>query len=266
MLCIHNPSDIAQMKKYYRTRDMIHLLELFPEVSPICDLTIVESIEDFLAHEEYLRTLDHNRVDSLVGKKILNIENAGHSSAFLDTLQKIKEQDKQGVLVLFRVNALPSERYERYAGISIGVDVGKCVFIDAVGKGFDGREVSKGICVHERYMIPWFDLRKCCIANFKTYQTFLIPQEEYAATRKERISFLKSVGLDATQFCSYLPEKYEPIPDFIWKDVLERIIKPLEKKEDFLLSEGFTTFAISGHTEGKKFCPWQMFDRSRFYS
>ena len=33
--------------------------------------------------------------------------------------------------------------YERWAGISVGVDLGQDVIIDAVSKGFDGREVSK---------------------------------------------------------------------------------------------------------------------------
>ena len=37
-----------------------------------------------------------------------------------------------------------------------------------------------------------------------------------------------------------------------------------EKNEDLLMSYGFTNFAISGHTEGNKFSPWQMFDKSRY--
>lgn len=41
------------------------------------------------------------------------------------------------------------------AEISVGVDLGQDVIIDAVSKGFDGREVSKSICTHERYFIPW---------------------------------------------------------------------------------------------------------------
>jgi hypothetical protein len=33
--------------------------------------------------------------------------------------------------------------------------------------------------------------------------------------------------------------------------------------EDELLALEFSEFAISGHTEGKKFMPWGMFDKSR---
>ena len=55
----------------------------------------------------------------------------------------MKEKDPFGVLVLFNVTSESSERYERWAGISVGVDLGQDVIIDAVSKGFDGREVSK---------------------------------------------------------------------------------------------------------------------------
>lgn len=50
-------------------------------------------------------------------------------------LRKVKAKDSQGVLTLFNLDDVPSERYERYAGIAVGVDVGICVYIDAVGKG-----------------------------------------------------------------------------------------------------------------------------------
>ena len=83
------------------------------------------------------------------------------------------------------------------AGISVGVDLGQDVIIDAVSKGFDGREVSKSICNHERYFIPWYDLRKINIGNFK---------------------------------------KYQAIPNLIWLSVIKNLIKQLEKNEDILMS------------------------------
>lgn len=264
MLSINNEKDISLMLKYYRTSDMLNLLIYFPEVSPIRNLTIVESVEDFISNKEYIDTLDSNRVDSLKGKKILEIENSGRKEDFFETMKKIKEEDSDGVLVLFNVEGTPSERYERYAGISVGVEVGNCVYIDAVGKGFDGREVSKSICCHERYSIPWFKLRGICVENFKSYRTYLINDEDYSKTRSERVTFLKSVGYNEEDFEKVIPMSYEEIPDFIWQHVIEGILKRLERKEDELICAGFKTFAISGHTEGKRFAPWQMFDKGRY--
>jgi len=265
MLTMNNPEDINKMRNYYRTSDMLNLLMYFPEISPIKNLTIIEDEQDYLENIAYIETLDSNRVDSLKGRSVITgIETSGKKESFLEMLRKVKTKDSQGVLTLFNLDNVPSERYERYAGIAIGIDVGNCVYIDAVGKGFDGREVSKSICTHERYFIPWFELRKCCIENFKQYQTFQIDNKEYQKTRIDRIKFLESIGLNPQIFSSFIPGTYEPIPDFIWLSVIKELLKSLEKKEEFLLSDNFNHFAIHGHTEGKYFRPWQMFDKNRF--
>lgn len=264
MLIMNNITDKQKMMEYYRTSDMLNLLFFFPDLSPIKDLTIVESVEDYLSNKEFLDSFTENRIDTLKGRNsILNIESSGNNS-YYETLIKIKEKDPLGVLVLFNLINKHSERYERYAGISVGVDLGKDVIIDAVSKGFDGREVSKSICTHERYLIPWYELRKVNINNFKDYQTFQISNEKYQITRNERIKFLESVGLDYNIIAPYIPENYQEIPDFIWLSVIKNLLKQLEKNEDILASYNFTNFAISGHTEGKQFSPWQMFDKSRY--
>lgn len=186
------------------------------------------------------------------------------SDGFLDTLRLVKERDSKGVLVLFNINSVPSERYERLAGISVGVNLGDSVSIEAVSKGFDGREVSKSICTHERFYIPWYELRKVSINNLKDYRTFLVDNMEYQRTREERIEFLKSIGLDYDVVSKYVPERYEQVPDVVWLSVIRKLLKKLEKNEDILASFGFNNFAVSGHTEGKCFAPWAMFDKSRY--
>ncbi len=265
MLNINNKEDKEKMKKYYRTSDMINLLDFFPELSPVTDLIIVENLDEYLSNKKYFDSFKQNRVDTLKGRiPIMSIENSGKSNGFYETIKRVKEIDEEGVLVLFNIDSEPTERYERYAGISIGIDVNESIYIDAVSKGFDGREVSKSICNHERYYIPWFDIRKCTIENFKNYQTFIINQEDYEKTREERIKFLTSIGLEKEKFLKYIPKVYEPIPDFIWNDIIINVIKKLEKIEDNLINCDLSHFAISGHTEGRHWKPWGMFDKSRY--
>ena len=265
MLSANRVEDIPEMRQYYRTSDMLNLLQYFPEVSPVRNLTIIKSEEDFYRNYELVKTLQANRVDSLKTRGLITgVENAGTIEDFPDTMRKIKEKDDQGVVVLFNVEGTSSARYARHAGISVGIDLGECVYIDAVGQGFDGREVSKSICTHERYYIPWFDLRKCKIGNFKDYQTFQITDEEYIKTRLDRVEFLKSIGLDPQQFGKYIPEQYQGVPDKVWLSVIKGILKRLEERQEFLEQGDFTHFAISGHTEGDEFTPWQMFDKSRY--
>ena len=261
---LSSKSDEAKMMNYYRTSEMLNLKHFFPEVSPIKEIIIVENPEEFLENKEYFERFDQNDVDTIKGRPpITGIQNRGKSDQFYSTLLEVKQKDENGVLVLFNIDVTPSERYERWAGINVNINVGDNVIIEAVSKGFDGMEVSHGICTHERYLIPWYKLRSINIDNFKEYQIFKISQEDYDVTRKNRIEFLKSIGLDEKKFISYIPEIYQNIPDFIWSDIIKNVLKKLEKQEDYFLSCGYKTFVLSGHTEGEKFAPWKMFDKNR---
>ena len=265
MLSSKNKKDINKMMNYYRTSEMLNLKLFFPNVSPIKEIVIVETEEEFIKNKEYFESFDQNDVDTIKGRPaITGIQNSGKSDQFYNTLVEVKKKDDKGVLILFNIDITPSERYERWAGINVNINVGDTIIIEAVSKGFDGMEVSHGICTHERYLIPWYNLRTINIDNFKNFQTYKTNQEEYTITRNNRINFLKSVGLDEKKFINYIPEIYQDIPDFIWKDIIKNILKELEKEEDYLLSSGFKSFVISGHTEGKRFAPWKMYDKNRY--
>lgn len=265
MLNINNMSDRLEMMNYHRTRDMINLLTFFPDLSPILNLTIVTSVQDYLDNYDFCKDFVGERNDTLISKpSMVSVEGTGIHPDIISIFERVKEIDPDGVMVLFDLCHLPSERYDRYAGISIGVSLGVGVYIDAVGKGFDGREVSKGLSTHERYFIPWYELRSCNVNNFRTYRTYLINQDDYEKSRKERIAFLVSLGLNNDLVDGHVPKIYDEIPDFIWLDVIKNLIKKIESMEDELKDFGLSEFAISGHTEGKRFLPWQMFDKSRY--
>lgn len=264
MLSIKNSNDLAKMMGYYRTSDMIKLFILFPDVTPVSDIVLVESYDDYINNKEFFDSFNNYRIDTLKGRKLINIEGRGGKADWGSIIKQIKDIDPLGVLLLFKVWTVPSERYERYAGISIRVDVGDGVYIDAVGRGFDGREVSKSICVHERYYISWRDLRRCNVEDFKKFQIYQISQDDYLETRNERINFLVSIGISKEVVEEFIPIMYSEIPLFIWKSVICMILKRLEDMEEELRMYNLSTFAISGHTEGKEFRPWQLFDKSRY--
>ena len=265
MLSYKNKEDAKIMEKYHRTRDMINLLKYFPDLSPIMDLTIVKDIDDYMNNKKYCDSFMASRNDTLITKpSMASVETSGTTDGLLEIFKKVKEIDPDGVLVLFNLSHDASKRYERYAGISIGVSVGVGVYIDAVGKGYDGREVSKGLDCHERYFIPWFDVRRCNLSNFKNYRTYLINDDDYEISRKKRIEFLVSVGMSEDEVSKSIPENYSEIPDFIWLDIIKNFLGKLDDMEDEFNAIGMLEFAISGHTEGKHFLPWQMFDKSRY--
>lgn len=265
MLNINNSEDIPKMMKYHRAKDMINLITYFPELSPIRNLTIVESVDDYLENYDFYKNFPGERNDTLISRPCMkSVEGRGINPDIVSIFNEVKKIDSNGVLVLFDLCHEPSERYERYAGISVAVSIYNGVYIEAVGKGFDGREVSKGLDVHERYFIPWFDLYRCNIENFRSYRTYLISKEDYVISREKRISFLESLNLPVKDVSKYIPVEYTEIPNFIWLDVIKNLIKKLPNMKEELLAASFKDFAISGHTEGKRYLPWQMFDKSRY--
>jgi len=243
---------------------MVNIMNFFPRLSPIDDLAVILDEEDYLKNKEKISHLtsvrNGNPVNELCMKSIPTKE---INPDYIEIIKEIKKENPKGVLILFHLNINSSERYEREAGISVGISLGRNIYIDAVGKGFDGREVLKGISCHERYIIPWEDIRKVNINNFKEYNTFLISQENYLKSREERINYLISCGLTLEVLEQKIPKEYKEIPNFIWLDVITNIIKQLEKEEEFLRNDGFLEFNISGHTEGDRFRPWQMVDDKR---
>lgn len=258
-------NDLEKLKQYYRTSDMINLCLYFPEICPITELVIIEDEEDYIKNYDYIKSLDYMRADSLKGRGVIEgIETSGDKKEFLSLIKKIKEKDQHGVLVLFNVSTPFTERYERTGGIAVGVSIGNGVYIDSVGKGFDGREVSKGIASHERFYIPWYDLRKCNINNFRDYRIYKVDNDTYKETRLERVEYLKSINLDEKVFDKYIPKEYEELPDSVWLSVIKYILIKLEKMDYELKSAGLEEFVISGNVEGPYYSPWQMYDKNRF--
>ena len=264
MYSIDNEKDIPYILKYHRAKDMVNLIKYFPGLSPVKKLVVILDEDDYLKNIgkiEGINIIRNGNPVSEISMESITIKNMNQDR--LDALKIIKNTNENGVLILFSVENEISNRYERYAGISIGVSLGNAVYIDAVGKGFDGNEVTKGISCHERYTIPWSDLRKLCIENFKEYNTYVIDNKDYLDTREKRISFLLKRNVERNVLEKSIPKEYKPIPDFIWLDVIKNVIKPLLKNEEFLKADGFYEFNISGHTEGKRFRPWQMADDRR---
>lgn len=264
MYSIKNTNDIKYILKYHRANDMVNILKFFPGLSPIDDLAITLNEEDYLNNKDKVANLTSIRNGNPTTQHcMISIPVKENNPDILNIMKKVKEENKDGVLILFHLNVDTTERYERYAGISVAVSLGSYILIEAVGKGFDGREVLKGISCHERYVIPWFDIRKVNISNSKEYQTYFISNKDYQTSREERINYLVSCGIDKNTIEKNIPKEYKAIPDFIWLDIIKNIIKVLYKEEEYLRANGFKEFNLSGHTEGKRFRQWQMVDNKR---
>ena len=188
MYTISRKEDIPYILKYHRSKDMVNIMKYFPGLSPIDKLAVITDKDDYLKNKELLEDMHNIRNGNPTSELCMkSIPVKEINPDILNVIDEIKKENDRGVLILFHLNVLESERYDRYAGISLGVSLGNRIYIDAVGKGFDGREVLKGISCHERYCIPWSDIRKINIDNFHDYSTFIINEEDYSKSREERI-------------------------------------------------------------------------------
>lgn len=267
MLSLENEKDIELMKSYYRASDMIDFWCFFKESSKLERLAIAVDYNDYLKNKDYLDSFDSYRIDSpKSGKIIEGIESKGNDD-FSDIellFKRIKRKNNEGVLLFFDLTGEPTERYKRKAGISIKVSLYDSVCIEAVGRGFDGREISKGICVHERYLIPWFDLPSLTINNFNKYNIFTISNNDYVKTRNNRINYLLSLGLKQEEFSKYIPSTYKKIDNIIWENLIKRVLLNIYKQADLLSDAGYKDFAIGGNTLGDEPYLWQMYNKDRY--
>ena len=264
MYSLKKEKDIENILKYHRAKDMVNIMNFFPKLSPIDDLAIILDEQDYLKNKEKINHLTSVRNGNPINEPCMkSVPIKEINPDYIEAIKEIKKINKNGVLILFHLNVEATERYERHAGISVGVSLGRKIYIEAVGRGFDGREVLKGISCHERYSIPWQEIRKININNFQDYNTFIISQDDYLISREERIKYLSSCGISTEIIENKIPKEYKKIPRFIWLDIITNIIKQLEKEEEFLKMAGFLEFNISGHTEGDRFRPWQMVDDKR---
>lgn len=265
MLTLERKQDIEIMKNYHRASDMIDFLYFFPEATYIKRLAIATDIDDYLSNKEYLDSFDSYRVDSPKDYSVIEgIESNGLIGDIVNIFEKIKRKNNNGVLLFFDLEGEPSKRYTYDAGISVNVNLYEDVCIEAVGKGFDGREISKGICVHERYLVPWFELKFLTADNLSKYKIFEVDQKKYYEERKNRIDYLISIGENEKDFIRYIPATYQHIKKEVWEDLIQTLLVGLYKKEDILEKSNYKNFAIGGNAINGKCFIWQMYNKDRY--
>lgn len=142
------------------------------------------------------------------------------------------------------------------------------------GKSVDKKAMEKFACYNLDYplgcIIGICDLSDCIKIDDNARKMLLkknnLVYYHVGTDTTKRIEFLVSVGMSEDEVSKRIPENYSEIPDFIWLDIIKNFLGKLDDMEDEFNAIGMLKFAISGHTEGKHFLPWQMFDKSRYCS
>lgn len=178
-------------------------------------------------------------------------------------IEEMKEKNPHTALLIVKTKGIQIPRYLDDGGFVILFDMNKRVTIEFVGKGFDGRELTHGIAVHESIDIPWdkilFIRSRKDIQKFSDIKRFIISQENYKQTRESRIDFL----IRRCHYSREILEKnilacYTPINDSILIQVFDEVIMELYKKQQELKKDKLTYFCIQGNIINKKLEPWEI--------
>lgn len=242
-----------------------HVAAYFPFSST---LRVVRTEQEWDAvKDEYGENLAY-RVDSPVGsKQRLSVNTTGAKKDVLPLLRQLRKKNDESALLLLSPTEEFVPRHEYDGGFSALFSVNQEVLLEIVGSGFDGRNVTSGRMICERFRIPWKVASAACTMDAETLLSFreqIITPEEYVELRQQRIEELVSDDLSKEFLESVIPEEYK-WPEEAVLDLVRNVIPRLVRKQPRLALEiGHEVYAMQGNFVRGKTHVWEIFDPSRW--
>ncbi len=256
---------------YGKAKGIFLLNKYLPDLYPYKKIQIISSIEEWNKIKDKLPERVTTRTDTKIGD-YRNVRISGTSGKKEDIpleLEEVKKQNPDGVLLLLNTKFPTIPRYENNGGFSVGFNINENVVIELVGKGFDGRELTREKAVHERYIIPWNEVlfirnKKDMIKN-RNVLMYEICDDEYKRTRQERLKFLGEIEKETDKEIieENVPIAYKELDEEIIKSILDDIILELCKRKNDLLRDGLKNFNVQGNIVDGKIVPWEIFRPER---
>lgn len=269
MVPVQTMTKSNDMMTYGKAKGIVLLKKYLPDLFPFEAVKIVSSVEEWEQIKGKYSDRLSFRTDSKIGDpRNIRIEGAsGKKEDVADVFRQVKNQNPDAVILLLETKKPTIPRYENDGGFNVAVALNDSVVIELVGKGFDGRELTRGKAVHERYVIPWNEIifmgsKKDLMKSRDVRKTF-ISQDEYKRTRQERIDFLKGIESDTDTIYRNIPENYKVHNSSILDSILNDVIFPLYKRKSELPADGLKIFNVQGNIVDGKIVPWEIFRPER---
>ena len=265
LLNMKNEQDISQMMKYGKVKGTILLNKYLPKLNPFSNVYVVDSHEEWDKIKDSIPDRIFFRADTKIGDKPVYISGASDDKEEIpEFIDKIKAQNEEGVLDLFESKNEPSPRYTLNGGFNVSFSLNDAIWIEFVGKGFDGRELTKGIACHASYKIPWNQVLFCDQASkLKSYQVHIATQSEYEASVKERIAFFEEIHIPEEVVRPYIPSQFDGIDNFLIDILLEQMIFPLYCQSEELKKDHLEQFGIAGNIDGTTLVSFEIYRPER---
>lgn len=250
---------------------MYLLKKYLPNLNLISNVTVVNSLEEWNKIKDRFPERIVTRTDNIIGETTVRISGtSGKKEDIPRYLKQIKSQNPNSVVLLIEGNLPSYRRYENLGGFIVAFSLDEDITISLVGRGFDGRELTRGISEHEGYKIPWNEVlfiknREDLLKN-KFVQHHIIDDEQYKKSRVERVNFLvEDVKEDKEIAETKIPLSYHLIDDSIIEDIIENVVIPLYSRNTDLHYDGLKHFKVQGNISNKgKIVPYEITTPERF--
>ena len=219
--------DLELIARYGKARG--YLLAKRYGLPTFSNFYVIESVDEA---KELLKKFEKQddfcmRSDTLMGKYSIGIGGRnGDRETILEYLKKIEEKSKElntkGVALIYWNDGRFCPTYKTNGSFYLDFKVGKSLFIDYVGKGWDGSYLSHGSACDETYIIPWEDILFLKASNRKRYLANKITSHEYSEQRKARIvDLMKQFKFTEKECEAFIPSEYQGISDGFFQEVLD---------------------------------------------
>ena len=258
--------------KYGKAKGLVLLNKYLPKINPFKTVSIIRNEEEWNNVKNKYPERITIRTDTLIGDtKNVRIDGAAGKKAEVPGIMKeVKRQNPNGVVLLLEVKSKQPQRYENDGGFNIIFNMDESIIIELVGKGFDAREITREKAVHERYVIPWNEIlflkNKKDIMKNELVSKYIVNEEEYKRTRKERMEFLSSIYEISENIEKEVPDKYTKLNDDFIEQILNDIVFELYKKENELKKDGLNHFGVQGNIVNNRPEAWEIFRAERLIS
>lgn len=260
MLDAKKIEDIKSIAKYGKARG--YLLAKRYGLPTFSNFYVIESINEA---KELLKNFEKQndfcmRSDTLMGKNPIGIGGRnGNRETILKYIKEIEEKSKElntkGVALIYWNDGRFCPTYKTNGSFYLDFKVGKSLFIDYVGKGWDGSYLSHGSACDESYIIPWEDILFLKASNRKRYLANKITSHEYSEQRKARIvDLMKQFKFTEKECEAFIPSEYQGISDGCFQEVLDQIVVQMYDARD--LQRNYKEYIAIAQIEDKNIiCP-----------
>lgn len=254
---------------YTKARGILLAKKFLPNVVPFTDVVVVQTVEEWEEIKDQYGDFVAYRCDTQLGRPRKNITPGtnGFTDSLLDLIRKVNREDPEGAVLIMPTKEPAVPRYEYGGGFNIVFHPGHSITIEAVSKGFDGHELTRGLAVHERMQIPWSQIGDPDASPSEWWgkegsEYWWVEDETYVQQRQARIDFLcNDCHYDRQLVEQHIPHEFYPALD---EHLLEDVVIPLAYREAVLAREGLHIFAVQGNlvqqgSKGYRPQVWEIF-------